>query len=159
MTLGLVIATALATALAPGAICETVDPGPQFVVPVAQFDANYFYCTVEPQIIMGGLTNKPCGDDGSHGCHYSDKVPAMPLQALPQPVACSGGAPVNAGDVASGTAPALNYSSVSLQMSSSVMDAPIFTWPTQTVPGHPIQVYKPNDTAIVDILQKWAVPN
>lgn len=140
-------------------MCVTVDPGPQFVVPPTQFDANYFYCTVEPQVIMGGLTRKPCGDDGSHGCHYSDKVPAMPLQALPQPVACSGGVPLNAGDVASGTAPALNYASVSLQMSSSVMEAPIYTWPTQIVPGHPIQVYLPTDTAILDILDKWAVPN
>jgi hypothetical protein len=160
MTLGLVIATALATALAPGAICETIDPGPQFVVPPAQFDANYFYCTVEPQLIMGGLTGQPCGGgNGNTGCHYSDKVPAMSLEALPQPVACSGGAPVNAGDVASGTAPALNYGSVSLQMSSSVMDAPIYTWPTKIVAGHPIQVYKPGDTAVVDILQKWAVQN
>jgi hypothetical protein len=158
MTLGLVLATALATALSPGANCQTVDPGPQFVVPPTQFDANYFYCTVEPQILMGALTinHQTCGGTATQGCHYSDKVPAMPLQALPQAVACSGGMPVNPGDVASGTAPALNYASVSLQMSASVKDAPIYTWPTQTVPGHPVQVYLPTDTAVVNILQTWA---
>ncbi len=161
MTHGLVLATALATALSRGASCTTVDPGPEFVVPPTQFDANYFYCTVEPQIIMGGLTlaNQPCGGTASQGCHYSDKVPAMPLQALPQPVMCNGGVPVNPGDVASGTAPALNYASVSLQMSSSVKDAPIYTWPTQMVAGHPVMVYSPNDPAILAILNKWAVPN
>jgi hypothetical protein len=162
MTLGLVVATALAIALlAPVAACDTVDPGPQFVVPPTQFDANYFYCTVEPQLIMGGLTQKPCGDDGSHGCHYSDKVPAMPLQALAGTgtVMCSGGSPANPGDVASGTAPALNLASVSLQMSTSYTEAPIYTWPTQIVPGHPIQVYSPTDAAVVDILKTWAAPN
>lgn len=159
MTLGLVMMTAVAAALSPGVICETVDPGPNFVPAPVQYSANYFYCVVEPQIIMGGLTRKPCGDDGSHGCHYSDKVPAMPLQALMQPVECSGGVPVNAGDVASGTSPALNFAQVSSQMFPIYDEAPIYLWPTQLVAGHPVQVYKPNDAAIVQILETWAASN
>jgi len=159
MTFGLVMMTAFATALSPGVICETVDPGPNYVVQPIQYSANYFYCFVEPEVIMGGLTGKPCGDDGSHGCHYSDKVPAMPLQALAQPVACSGGVPVNASDVASGTSPALNLAQVSLQMSPIYTDAPIYLWPTQIVAGHPVQVYMPTDTAVVQILETWAATN
>ncbi len=154
MTVGLVMAIALAA----GVSCETVDPGSDYVVPQVQFDANYFYCVVEPKIIMGGLTldHQTCGGTASQGCHYSDKVPEMPLQPLTAPVPCSGGAPVNPGDVASGTAPALNLASVSLQMSSIYTDAPIFLWPTQQVSAHPALVYDQNNAAIVDILMTWA---
>jgi hypothetical protein len=154
MALGL----AVLTALAAGVSCQTVDPGPDFVLPAVQYDANYFFCVVEPQILMGGLTinNQTCGGTSSQGCHYSDKVPEMPLQALPKPVACSGGIPVNSGDVAAGTAPALNLASVSLEMSPIYTDAPIFLWPTQTIQAHPAHVYDANNAAIVNILKTWA---
>jgi hypothetical protein len=157
MTLGLVVALALGG----GVSCETVDPGQDYVVPQVQFDANYFYCVVEPQIIMGALTlnHQACGGTASQGCHYSDKVPEMPLQPLTSPVLCNGGVPVNPGDVASGTAPALNLASVSLQMSAVYTDAPIFLWPTQQVAAHPALVYPQTDTTIVDILKTWATEN
>jgi hypothetical protein len=86
LSLGVVSAAALVAGLS----CQTVDPGPNYVLPTIQFSANYFYCVVEPQLIMGGLTGTPCGDNGTHGCHYSDKVPEMTLLPLPKPVTCSG---------------------------------------------------------------------
>jgi hypothetical protein len=150
------LGVAMATASIAGVSCETVDPGPNFQLPTIQFSANYFYCVVEPQIIMGGLTGTPCGDNGSHGCHYSDKVPEMSLEALPAPVQCAGGVPVDMTQVAVGTAPQLNLGQVSLQMSAIYTDANIFLWPTQTIPGHPVQVFAPGDAAVVDIIKTWA---
>jgi hypothetical protein len=152
----------MATALlaATGTSCTTINPGPNYEVPQQQFDANYFYCVVEPQIIMGGLTGTPCGDNGSHGCHYSDKVPEMSLQALPAPVTCAGSGttavPTNPSQTAAGTPAANNFSSVGEQMNAQYTTAPIYIWPTQLAGVHPIQVYKPSDTAVTNILSTWA---
>jgi hypothetical protein len=125
----------------------------------SQLRANYFYCVVEPEIIMGGLTHKPCGDDGSHGCHYSDRVPAMPLAPLPMPVACSGSGtaavPTNPSQVASGTPASMNLGTVLFEMRVPYTDAPLFLWPTGTSPGH-VEVFSADDTAVVDILKTWA---
>jgi hypothetical protein len=161
----------IAVALVAGVSCQTVDPGPNPVVPAVQFNANYFYCVVEPQIIMGGLTGTPCGDNGSHGCHYSDKVPEMSLSPLPQPVTCAGSgtsaAPTDPTQTAEGTPANLNLGSVSFQMSSDYMNANIYLWPTQTIAAHPAQVFcslsatacplsSATNTAVVDIIQTWA---
>jgi hypothetical protein len=154
--LGVVMVAALAVAS-----CETVDPGPPFVVMPNTFDPNYFYCVVEPQIIMGGLTGVPCGNDGSGGCHYSDKVPAFQLNQLPSPVTCSGSGitatPTNPNQTATGSAANLNLSSCEIEMSSEYMEAPLYLWPTQTVSAHPRMVYSPTDTAVTNILQTWAM--
>jgi hypothetical protein len=147
----------MATALVSGS-CTTVDPGPNFQLPTIQFNANYFFCVVEPQIIMGGLTKTPCGDNGTHGCHYSDKVPEMALEQLTQPVECAGGIPVGQGvsDTASGTPAANNYASVSDQMNAIYTTAPIYLWPSQTISDHPVMVFSTSDTAVVDIIKTWA---
>jgi hypothetical protein len=147
----------MAIALISGS-CTTVDPGPNFQLPTIQFNANYFFCVVEPQIIMGGLTKTPCGDNGSHGCHYSDKVPEMALEQLAQPVECAGGVPVGQGvsDTASGTPAANNYASVSDQMNAIYTTAPIYLWPSQTISDHPVMVFSTSDTAVVDIIKTWA---
>jgi hypothetical protein len=125
----------------------------------SQLHANYFYCVVEPEIIMGGLTHKPCGDDGSHECHSSDRVPEMALSPLPMPVTCSGSGtaavPTNPSQFASGTAAAMNLRSVSFEMSVPYTSAPLFVFATGTSPGHP-QVFSADDTAVVDILRTWA---
>ncbi len=85
----------------------------------------------------------------------------MPLQQLPHPVQCMGtgvsAVPVNATDVASGSAANINLSSVSLQMSPTYLDAPLYLWPTQTNgAGHPVQAFAPNDSAVTNILKTWA---
>jgi hypothetical protein len=160
------LAMAMGAALLASVGCEeavpgTVDPGPAYSVPLVQFNANYFYCVVEPQVIMGGLTGTACGNNGSGGCHYSDKVPAMVLEALPTPVTCSGSGvaavPTNQNQVVSGTAASNNLTAVSQQMSTSYMDAPIYTWPSGTSPGHPVIVFSPTDQSVINILQTWAM--
>jgi hypothetical protein len=150
------LAVAMTTALLAGASCTTVSPGPDFQVPTVTFDPNYFYCVVEPQIIMGGLTGIQCGNNGSNGCHYSDKVPEMSLEALPAPVTCVNGAPTDMTQTAPGTPAANNLAQVSIEMNSIYTDAPIYLWPSQTVAGHPVQVFMTTDSAVVNIIKTWA---
>ena len=144
----LLVATA---AVLPGVgACTSVDPGANYVVPAQDFNASYFYCFVEPKLIFG----KSCGDNGSHGCHYSDKVPEMELIEHPA-VTCANGQPTDQTQVGAGSAAASNYSAVSLEMDSDYMNAPIYIWPTQIVAAHPIQVFKPDDP-VVQYLAAWA---
>ena len=154
----------MVAALLAGVSCETVDPGPNFQLPTVQFNANYFYCVVEPELIMGGITGIKCGDNGSHGCHYSDKVPQMALTPLPQPVKCSNGVPVDATQVASGTPASNNLSKVSIDMNSVYTTAPIYLWPSETISNHPALVFhvppatlNSNDQKIIEIIKTWAM--
>jgi hypothetical protein len=133
-------------------------PDSEYRLPPYRFSGEYFYCVVEPQIVMGGLTLKPCGDDGSHGCHYSDKDPDMPLFPLPQPVTCSGSGAVamwtDASQVAAGTPAGRNFGSASLEMKAKYTDAPFYLY-ASGMGGH-VQVFSPDDAAVTYILQTWA---
>ena len=55
--------------------CTTVDPGPNFVVPDEQFDADFFFCRVEPELLFA----KKCGpgepgQDPANGCHFNSSA-------------------------------------------------------------------------------------
>jgi hypothetical protein len=132
------------------AACTSIDPGPNYVVPEQDFNASYFYCFVEPNLIFG----KKCGDNGTHGCHYSDKVPEMELTDHP-PIQCANGQPVDPTSVGAGTPAANNYSAVSLEMDTDWMNAPIYIWPTQIVSAHPVQVFTTSDP-VVQYISTWA---
>jgi hypothetical protein len=139
-------------ALLGSVACTSVDPGPQFVVPDEHFDANYFFCHVEPQLIIA----KQCGDDGSGACHYSGKIPAMALVPLASPVDCGGGeTPVDLTQIGPGSPPASNLAAVSLEMSTDYTTAPIYIWPTQIVSSHPKRVFDTNDP-VVQVIATWA---
>jgi hypothetical protein len=131
--------------------CTTIDPGPNYVVPEQVFNADYFYCFVEPNLIFG----KKCGDDGTHGCHYSDKVPEMELIAH-APIACNAsGQPIDPTQVGAGSPAQANLSAASLEMDTDYLNAPLYTWPTQIVAAHPKQVFTPDDP-VVAYLANWA---
>jgi hypothetical protein len=120
--------------------------------------ANYYYCVVQPQIILGGLTQKPCGGTGNQSCHYSDTVPAMALIPTP-PVTCTGSgtsaAPSDPSQVSANTAAAANFSTAWLEMSTPYTNAPFYLWPTGIVGSH-VTVFEPTDTAVVEIIKTWA---
>ena len=138
------------SALFVGGGCTSIDPGANYIVPPEDFNADYFYCEVEPNLILA----KSCGDNGSHGCHYSDKVPAMALTEHPA-VPCANGQPVDPTTVGAGTPAASNLAAVSLEMSTDWTTAGIYIWPTQIVSAHPIQVFAPSD-AVVMYIETWA---
>jgi hypothetical protein len=130
--------------------CESIDPGPDYVVPLDAYNQSYFYCFVEPNLIFA----KSCGDDGSHGCHYSDKVPAFVLIDHP-PVTCANGQPTDMTQIGEGSPAENNYSQASIQMSPDYTTAPLYTWPTQIVSAHPKQVFTTTDP-VVKFIATWA---
>ncbi len=150
---------AAATAVFAGCMfwpgCTTIDPGADFVIPVQTFNANYFYCFVEPQFLFA----KKCGPgdpsqgDPSNGCHFnSSAVSGMALIDHPA-VTCANGAPVDDTQVGSGSPAQSNLQAASLEMSLDYVNAPIILRPTGH--DHPRQVFAPNDP-VENYIETWA---
>jgi len=142
--------------------CVSIDPGTNYVVPPEDFNANYFYCFVEPEVIFGGADGqKSCGSGAnvagasSGGCHFSDKVPAMLLTDHPA-IACTNGVPDDPTQVGEGSAAANNLGAVALEFSTDWQNSPLYLWPTQIVTAHPVPVFPSSDTSVTKFLAMWA---
>ena len=143
--------TLAAAALA--ASCTTIDPGPNFVVPTDTFDADYFYCHVEPELIFA----KQCGPGGAgdnSNCHFNASAVSGMVLTDHMPVNCGGGDhPVDTSTIT--TAAQGNLQSVSLEMSRDYTTAPLFLRPT-AMAAHPRQIFPSND-AVVNVISTWAM--
>lgn len=133
--------------------CESVDPGPNFVIAQENFNEDYFFCYVEPQY----LTAKKCGaGDPSDGgrCHFnSSAVSGMALRDHP-PVDCdASGHPTNRAQVSTGSLARANFTAASLEMSRDYQTAPILVRPLGA--NHPRPILAMGDASIA-ILQQWA---
>lgn len=135
--------------------CTTVDPGANFVVPDEQFDADFFFCRVEPEF----LTAKKCGSgdpgagDPAGGCHFNaSAVNGMALVDHP-PVDCADGHPVNRAQVVTGSGARANLESASLEMSRDAKTAPIFVRPSGQ--NHPRAIFSREDP-VVEVIREWA---
>jgi hypothetical protein len=158
--MGVVIVAALAAGACGGREIgpESTDSG---TTPTgARFDANYFYCVVEPEVLMGGLSGQPCGDDGSHGCHYSAAISSFALIALSEPVRCSGSgtnaAPIDPSQTGLGSAAASNYEAITFELSPNYMAAPFYRIVTGTNPGHSVVLSPSAEADAAHILKTWA---
>jgi hypothetical protein len=135
-----------------GIACTSIDPGPNFVVPEEVFDADYYYCHVEPQFIFA----KKCGpgdasDNGS--CHFSSSVSGMAL-INHAPIDCGGGDhPLDTTQTAG--AAQSDFQQVSLEMSREYTTAPLFVRPSNGL-NHPRVVFSANDPTVNMILSTWA---
>jgi hypothetical protein len=116
------------------------------------FNADYYYCHVEPQFIVA----QKCGpgqasDNGS--CHFSSAVSGMHLLTHP-PVDCGGGDhPLDMTQTAG--AAASDFQLVSFEMSRDYMTAPLFVRPSNGL-NHPRVVFSPSDPVVNKILSTWA---
>lgn len=135
--------------------CSTVDPGPNFVVPDEQFDADFFFCRIEPEL----LVNKKCGagdpgaGDPANGCHFnSSAVSGMALRNH-GPVECAGDRPTNRALLSPGGAAQGNLQAVTLDMSRDVLTAPLYLRPTGQ--NHPRAIFG-RDDPFVEVLRQWA---
>ena len=132
--------------------CTSIDPGPDFVVSEEVFDADYYYCHVEPQFIFA----KKCGpgeasDNGS--CHFSSSVSGMALINHP-PIDCGGGDhPLDMTQTAG--AAQMDFQQVSFEMSREYTTAQLFVRPSNGL-NHPRVVFSPNDPTVNMILSTWA---
>jgi hypothetical protein len=131
--------------------CSTVEPGSEFAIAAVTYDENYFYCVVEPKVLMA----KSCGSgdpsqgDATGGCHSS--VTQFRLSPTAKPVACNGLTPTDAVPMASQA----NYQAAQGEMTLDYVNAPLIAWPTQKFSGHPRQIFKP-DSNEYNIIKDWA---
>jgi len=136
--------------------CTTVDPGPSFVVPDEQFDADFFFCRVEPELLVA----KKCGPgdpgsgDANNGCHFNSSAVSGMAISNHAPVDCVDGRPVNRAQVGAGSGPQGNLQSVSLEMSRDYLTAPLFLRPTGQ--NHPRTIF-PREDPIADVIRQWAL--
>jgi hypothetical protein len=149
---------ALVALLASTLACTSVDPGENFRPPVVSFDADYFYCHVEPELIFAlrcgpGDTSK--GDTGN-GCHFNPgAVTGMHILDHPA-VNCGGGDhPVDQTQVGTGSPAQGNFQQASFEMNREYRTAPIFTRPSGS--NHPRQIFDPSDPQVNLLLATWAM--
>lgn len=147
-------ASTIALMLVPS--CATVDPGPNFVVPDQQFDADYFFCHVEPELLFAkgcGTGNQGAGDK-ANGCHFNaSAVSGMALKNHP-PIDCGGGdRPVNRAQLGAGSPAQSNLQAASLEMSRDYLTAPMFVRATGQT--HPRAVIAKDDP-VVEVIKTWA---
>jgi hypothetical protein len=137
--------------------CTTIDPGPNFVVAVETFNADYFYCHVEPQFIFANNCGPGDPTKGeTNSCHYNPSaVSGMALQMHPA-VDCGGGDhPVDATQTASGSPAESNLQAVSLEMAPDYQTAPLFVRPSGN--NHPRAIFSPTDPTVNLLLSTWAM--
>lgn len=134
--------------------CTTVDPGPNFVVPDEQFDADFFFCRVEPELLVA----KRCGPgqpgvDPPNGCHFNASAVSGMALSDHAPVDCASGRPTSRSQIGAGSSAQGNLQSASLVMSRDVATAPIFVRPTGQ--NHPRVVFAKDDP-VADVIRQWA---
>jgi hypothetical protein len=136
--------------------CTTIDPGNDFVIPTTTFNADYFYCFVEPQLLVGKKcgSGDPAFNEAPSGCHYtSSAVSGMALTQHPA-IACANGSPVDSTTVGAGSPAESNLQAASLEMSRDYLNAPIVVRPTGH--SHPRQIFSANDPVVTTIIATWA---
>jgi hypothetical protein len=134
--------------------CTSVDPGPNFVVPDEQFDGDFFFCRVEPQLLFA----KKCGPgepgtDPPNGCHFNAGAVSGMAIANHAPVDCDGDRPRNRAQIGAGSAAQGNLQATSLVMSRDYLTAPLFLRPTGQ--NHPRPIFG-RDDPVVDVIRQWA---
>jgi hypothetical protein len=150
--------TLLAALLLSLEACTTIDPGSNYSIAPDSFDADYFYCHVEPEFIFA----KNCGpgDPGDNSsCHFSAAVNGMNLVDHPA-IDCGGGdhplvSATGVGSTGPSSAAATNLTAVSIQMTRDYMMAPLFLHPTAQA-AHPRKIFDPSDATVRALLSTWA---
>jgi hypothetical protein len=141
--------------------CTTVDPGPNYVVPNVAFDADYFYCHVEPEVLVAKKCGPgdPSAGDGANGCHFnSSAVSGMALIDHPAIDCGDGDHPVDRTQVGTGSPAQANLQAASLEMDRTYTNAQLFLRPTRCsgqCQNHPRQVFDAND-GVVAVIATWA---
>ncbi len=137
--------------------CATVDPGPNFVVPDENFDADFFFCRVEPDVIFAKKCGPgdPAAGDPANGCHFNSSAVSGMAIAPHNPIDCGPdrARPVDRTQIGAGSAAQGNLQAVSLVMSRDPQTAPLVLRPTGL--NHPRTIF-PKEDPVVDVIRQWA---
>jgi hypothetical protein len=142
--------------LAAGVGCTTIDAGSNFVVPDEHFDADYFFCHVEPQVLFAKKcgSGDPSAGDPMGGCHFNSSAVSGMALVDHSAIDCGGGEhPLDRTQVSNTSPAGANLQAASLEMSTDYTTAPIYVRPSGA--NHPRMVLVLGDAAI-DVLRTWA---
>ena len=125
------------------------------MVPDEQFDADFFFCRVEPELIFGRKcgSGDPGAGDAANGCHFNSSAVSGMALANHGPIDCADGRPTNRAQLGAGSAAQGNLQSVSLEMSRDFATAPLFVRPTGQ--NHPRAIFAKEDP-VADVIRQWA---
>lgn len=134
-----------------GVLPTTVDPGADFQIADVVYDANYYYCKVEPMLFA-----QHCGPgdgskgDPSGGCHFN--VTSFRLTNYSPLVGstCNGLVPA----VRPPPAAQNNYEAAQAQMNRNPDQAPLLNRPSGTI-AHPRVIFSKNSPQ-ANIIRQWA---
>jgi hypothetical protein len=136
--------------------CTTVDPGQNFSPPNNVFDADFFYCHVEPEYLFAQKCGPgdPSKGDRTNGCHFNTALTGMQLIDHPA-VNCGGGDhPVDRTQIGSGSPAQNNFEQASFEMNRQYMAAAIFVRPAGN--NHPRPIFDSSDPQVNQVLSAWA---
>jgi len=135
-----------------GLFPTTVDPGADFSIADLVFDENFFYCQVEPRVMIPHRcgSGDPEQGESAGGCHFS--VTAFRLTDYAPPVAdgCMGnvvGSPVPA-------AARQNYQTSQARMRRDPEVAPLLQRPLKKL-NHPRAIFA-DDSDAAAAIREWA---
>jgi len=134
-----------------GLFPTTVEPGADFSIADLVFDENFFYCQVEPRVMIPHRCGAgDPGQDSSGGCHFS--VTAFRLTDYAPPVAdgCMG----NVVGSAIPAAARQNYQTSQARMRRDPEVAPLLQRPLKKL-THPRAIFA-DDSDAAAALREWA---
>jgi hypothetical protein len=130
--------------------CETIDLGDNFIAPDVQLDENFFFCSIQPEVIsargcasgmVGGSTVCP----GGGGCHSARS--SLRLEDTPA-LMCVEGAPSEA-------VPEVyrrNLENIRFTVRDNAMSSPLYRRPLQ-LDSHPCAIFGAGDPPAQLIVQ------
>src|SRR5262245_44408092 len=133
-------ATSVLVWAALGLSCSTVEPGAEFAIAAVTYDENYFYCEVEPKVLIAKSCGTGIAGDTS-GCHSTVTHFRLNVTMTSTPVQCDGLTPTGGISQASQA----NYQAAQGEMTLDYANAPLIAWPTQKFKGHPRKIFSETD--------------
>jgi hypothetical protein len=131
---------------------ETIDPGQDFSVADVIFDANFFYCRVEPMIFGQSCGPGNGSGESSASCHHTQTsfrvLDYSPLVAD----GCSGDIVPSGVPIPSEAQQ--NYQRAQAKMNRDVNRAALYTKPTG-IAEHPREIFT-EDSPEADLIREWA---
>jgi hypothetical protein len=132
-------------------VCSTIEPGDRPGITDPVYDADFFYCEIEPNVLMAkscATGDSAQGDMG--GCHAS----ATPFRLLPldvnAAVQCMGDRVI--GDVS--LTSRSNYTAAQAEMTQNPDTTPLLTHPTGRA-IHPRTIFDASSSE-ADLIRQWA---
>lgn len=132
--------------------CTSVEPGQDIQIADVVYDANFYYCTVEPMLFGQSCgPGDPGKGDGTGSCHFNLTQFRLTDYNPLVGTTCSGPLTPTVGIPSAATG---NYSKAQIMMQIDPNLAPLLNRPTGNA-AHPRAIFGVNEPP-ADIIRQWA---